>query len=175
LIQGRVARFQEAKIPLAVIDIPEMAQRNIAALFERDGKGVALLSFDQGGGLLTFTHGGELYLSRRIDVTLSQLNDADEALRKQNFERVVLELQRSLDYFDRSYHFIALGRLLLGPLPDSIALAAYLAPNLSLPVEALNLSRALDFTATPELNETENQARYFQVLGAALRQEGKAL
>lgn len=182
VVQQRVSLFEDANIPLSVIDIPEMAQRNIAALFENEGKGVALLSFDNDGGLLTLTCSGELYLSRRIDASLQQLNDADEGLRKQHFDRVVLELQRSFDYFDRNFSFITLDKLLLAPLPESIGLEAHLAANLYEPVETpyapmetLNLAQVLDFSATPELNDGEAQAQYFQVLGAALRGEEKAL
>src|SRR6185312_4544723 len=94
VIEQRQALFADAKIPLGVIDIPEMAQRNIAAYFEPEGRGVALLSFDADGGLLTVSHAGELYLSRRIDITLSQLQDADEQVRHASFERITLELQR---------------------------------------------------------------------------------
>ena len=73
LIEQRLDLFGNAKIPLSVIDIPEMAQRNISALLEPEGRGVALLSFDSEGGLLTVTCSGELYLSRRIDVKLQHL------------------------------------------------------------------------------------------------------
>src|SRR5437879_13829763 len=34
VVQKRIALFEEASVPLKVIDIPEMAQRNIAGLFE---------------------------------------------------------------------------------------------------------------------------------------------
>src|SRR5438067_7603301 len=51
------------------------AQRNISALLEPEGRGVAMLSFDADGGLLTVTFKAELYLARRIDVTLEQLLD----------------------------------------------------------------------------------------------------
>ena len=181
VVQQRISLFEDANISLSVIDIPEMAQRNIAALFEREGKGLALLSFDNDGGLLTLTCAGELYLSRRIDASLQQLSEADENLRKQHFDRVVLELQRSFDYFDRNYSFITLEKLLLAPLPAAIELEAHLAANLYVPVEtpyvpmeSLNLAQVLDFSATPELNDGEAQAQYFQVLGAALRDEERA-
>lgn len=65
-IQKRIALFEQAKIDLEVIDIPEMAQRNIAALFEQEDRALGLLVFDDNGGLLTFTAGGELFLSRRM-------------------------------------------------------------------------------------------------------------
>src|SRR3990170_2464134 len=72
-IKKRIALFENAKIELDVIDIPEMAQRNIAELFEDSGRGLAFLTFDGNGGLLTFTFNGELYLARRLEVTMGQL------------------------------------------------------------------------------------------------------
>src|SRR5690606_1255755 len=52
-IQSIIKRFEEADIPLSVIDIPETAQRNIAALYEEPDRAVALLNLDQQEGLLT--------------------------------------------------------------------------------------------------------------------------
>jgi MSHA biogenesis protein MshI len=176
VIEQRVALFGQAKIPLSVIDIPEMAQRNISALLEPEGRGVALVSFDSEGGLLTVTCAGELYLSRRIDVKLPQLTQSDADERNACFGRVALELQRSLDHLDRQYHFIRLARLVLSPLGESGAgLREYLAANLYMQVDALDLETVLDITRVPELKSPEAQQRYFMALGAALRLEEKVL
>lgn len=178
IIQKRVTRFEESKIPLSVIDIQEMAQRNIAALYEATNRGLALLAFGQDSGLLTITYGGELYLSRRIEVAPGELHDADETLRQQHLDRLTLEVQRSLDYFDRQYNYITLNKLLLAPFSSPAqgeAVREYLASNLSIAVEPLRLGDAIDFSATPELNEPEQQAQAFFALGAALRQEERAL
>lgn len=172
VIRNCQSRFEEADIPLAAIDVPEMAQRNIAALLETPGRGLALLSFDAGGGLLTFTSGGELYHFRRIEVSLSQLTDADSERRQRSWERIVLELQRSLDHFDRNFHFIALNGLLLAPLPNQSELREYLAANLYVPLETLNLETIFDFSGAPEMAaDMELQAQCFLTLGAALRLE----
>ena len=48
----RIHLFQDAKLPLTAIDIPELAQRNVAALFEEENRGLALLAFDDEGGRL---------------------------------------------------------------------------------------------------------------------------
>src|SRR5208282_5068936 len=97
VIEARVKPFNVAEVPLEAIDIPDLAQRNISVLFESVERGVAMLAFYQGVGLLTFTSGGELYLVRRIDITLTQLMEAGDEQRPQYFERIALELQRSLD------------------------------------------------------------------------------
>ena len=172
LIQQRQELFRTARIPLSVIDIPEMAQRNISALLETEGRGLALLSFDAQGGLLTVTYGTELYLSRRIDVSLSQLMQADIDQRAVCYDKVTLELQRSLDHFDRQYHFITVAKLMLSPLGDAArGLQEYLAANLYIPVEALNLDSVLDLSKVPGLREKEQQQNCFMALGAALRHE----
>jgi MSHA biogenesis protein MshI len=176
LIEQRQALFEEAKIPLSVIDIPEMAQRNISALLEPDGRGVALLSFDATGGLLTVTFSGELYLARRIDVTLQQLQQAGDEQKPACHDRITLELQRSFDHFDRQYRFVTVSKLVLSPLGNAgVELQTYLAANLYMPVEMLDLSDLMDISKVPELAQLEGQQRYFLTLGAALRQEEIAL
>jgi MSHA biogenesis protein MshI len=176
LVEQRQTQFEEAKIPLSVIDIPEMAQRNISAMLEPAGRGVALLSFDASGGLLTVTFSGELYLARRIDVTLEQLQQDESEQKDGCYDRITLELQRSFDHFDRQYRFITLSKLVLFPLGDTgKGLQTYLAANLYLPVEILDLSSLFDMTKVPDLKRIENQQRYFLALGAALREEEIAL
>ncbi|MDB5773806.1 MAG: agglutinin biosis protein MshI [Burkholderia sp.] len=176
LIQSRQSLFEEAKIPLRAIDIPEMAQRNISILLEPENRGIGLLSFGHDGGLLTITFEGELYLSRRLDVTLSQLQNADEVQKETCYDRITLELQRSFDHLDRQYHFIALSKLLLGPSGNAgSGLQQYLAKNLYIPVESLDLDSVVDLSRAPELKSPDLQQRYFLTIGAALRHEETAL
>lgn len=174
LVAARMAAFAEAKIPLTVIDIPEMAQRNMASLFETAGRGLALLSFEEERGLLTFTAGGELYLSRTIDVGFTQLLLADATQRVQLFDRIVLELQRSLDHFDRQFSSVPIAKVLIAPLSDDVGLEAYLIENLYVPVAVAELESVLDFERVPELAGKAMQAQHFMSLGAALRSEALA-
>lgn len=174
VIQKRIVLFEQAGIKLDVIDIPEMAQRNIAALFEQDDRVLVLLVFDDDGGLLTFTSGGELYLARRIEIGVSQLRDANENLREQYRNRVELELQRSLDYFGRQFNRQPVSRILVG-VPDDSGLVEFLASVSELSVEKLDLSQVMDISAVPALADSEFAASALPVLGAALRQERRAL
>ena len=171
LIKKRISLFEDAKLELNVIDIPEMAQRNIAALYESEGRGLALLAFDETGGLLTFTGGSELYLARRIEISLGQLQDADENLRQQAYDRLELELQRSMDAFDRNFNHTAVNRLVVAA-PVASGLIAKLRENMYVPVERVDLSQVLDLSEVPELLNEEAQLDAFYALGAALREEG---
>lgn len=171
LIAERMESFSGARLSLKVIDIPEMAQRNMAAMYETRGRALALLSLSAERGLLTFTAAGELYLARGIDIGLMQLDHAEGDLRKQLCDRLVLEVQRSLDHFDRQFSFLTLSRLVLAPLPEGTGLEAYLAENLYVPVEEARLEDAIDISRVPELTTRAIQAERFMAIGAALRAE----
>jgi MSHA biogenesis protein MshI len=87
------------------------------------------------------------------------------------FERIALELQRSLDHFDRQFSNVPVARLLLGPVPAEIGLRQYLADNLSAQVDSVELGEVLDFHRVPELREPGEQMQRWQTLGAALRSD----
>jgi MSHA biogenesis protein MshI len=173
IVAARQKLFSGVKLGLAAIDIPEMAQRNIAAMLEPEGRGLAMLSFTQEGGLLTVTHGGELYLSRRIDIPLASLLDPDHDRRNQSFDRITLELQRSLDNFERQFSFVNVSRLVLGP-NEIEGLEEYLSSNLYMPVDSLDLASVFDLDRVPELASKAVQQRFMLPLGAALRTGEKA-
>jgi len=168
IIAPRQKLFLDAKVELTAIDIPEMAQRNVSAMLEPEGRGIAMLSFGDDGGLLTVSYRGELYLSRRFDVTLVQLLEPDHDRTHASFDKITLELQRSLDHFERQYSFISVAKLILGPSAVT-GLDEYLSSNLYTPVETLNLATLFDLSRTPELADLAQQQRFFLAIGAALR------
>lgn len=170
IIRSRISEFEAARIPLSVIEVPETAQRNISALFESPGRGLALLHLDEQSGLLTITLGGELYFARRIEIGLSQLRSAGDEARSELCMRIMLELQRTFDHFDRQFSFVPLAQLLLGPEPEETGLLEYLRSNMDTPVARLNLASAVAF---PEGHEPDLRTQWglFHLLGAALRDE----
>jgi MSHA biogenesis protein MshI len=173
IVKEQTAEFERAKIPLQVIDIPETAQRNIAELYETADRGVGMLTFDRAGGLFTLSFKGELYLARRLELTWSQLVGSRDSQRQSYFERIAVEVQRSLDHFERQYQNIVLSELLLGPMPEDIGLQAFLSSQLYLPLRQIDLADALEFGGDDI--GAEKQWQLFHVLGAALRLEAKAL
>lgn len=169
VIGERMSLFHDKQIPLEAIDVPEMAVRNVATLFEEANRGLAFLALTPGGGLLTITFRGELYLSRRIEISTTALAEADPERRQQMLERLALELQRTFDNFDRQYGFISVSRLLVASDYECASTAAALAENLYLPVQAADLALVADFNALPELRSAERQAQSLLAIGAALR------
>ncbi len=172
LIAARQILLEDARFPLSVIDIPELAQRNLAACLEEPDRGYALLSFDAAGGLLTFTCNGGLYLARRIDVGFSQIVLNSEEQRERVFERIALDVQRTIDHFDRQFRSIALGQLVLALIPVACGLETYLASNLSVSVVTVALDAFFELSAvadSPEWLSAEQQAECLLTLGASLR------
>lgn len=170
-IQKRVDLLDAANINLQVIDIPELAQRNLAELLPEDAVGVALLSFSANGGLLTITKQGELYLSRNLDVGLEALSHGGEAAAY--FDRIVLEVQRSLDYYDSHFRQPPVAGLVLAPTPDPIAgLDDHLRANLNVGVSVMNLGQLIE--QREQLGPLP-QSRCLLAIGAALRREVKTL
>lgn len=169
LLHPKVNMFGAAGYQLEAIDIPELAQRNISALFEKDGQGLAMLTIDENCTLLTFTFHGELYTVRQTEINLMQLLRADDGRRDQLFERIALETQRSLDNFDRLHGHITLSGLMVSPLPGVNGFLDYLRVYLSAPVTEIDLTEVLDITAVPGLNLLDRQAQCLKAIGAALR------
>lgn len=168
-----IERFEAARISLEVIDIADTAQRNIAALYESPGRAVMTLSFDQDGGLITVTSEGELYVSRRLDIAYAHVTGAT-AQRERAFDRVVVEVQRSLDHFERNFSQLSIDRVLLAPMPQADALMAHLSAQLQPKVSAMDLADVMDLPPVYLAAPADVRARWFRLIGAGLRVEGKA-
>lgn len=159
---------------LEVIDIPELAQRNIAAFLEQENRGLAMLSINEGGSLLTFTANGELYYSRYIDIDTVQIESEDSALKSSIFERLSLDVQRSLDNFERQFPYITINRLVLAPFMGREDFYDYLKTSLYVQVDQFNLEDIFSFDDGVDLGDLSMQANLLPVLGAALRQDALA-
>jgi MSHA biogenesis protein MshI len=167
LLEARVRKFDEAGIPLSVIDIPDTAQRNIAALYQSEERGVALAYFGRNLGLLTISHRDELYLSRRLELGIEELAEDADAAEGGAHERVVLEIQRTLDHFERQFRNLAVGRLLLAPSGRQTRLREFLSERFEMPVQQIDLTEVLSFGA--DKPDEQTQWRLFHHFGAALR------
>lgn len=172
-VEPLIRSFYQAKADLQAVDVLEMAQRNIATLGETGERGQALLAIYDDVGLLTFSAKGELYMVRRIDLGMAQLQEGGSR-RDQLLDRIGLEVQRSLDNFDRQFSFIPVSRLLIAPNPLSGTLQEYLLDYLGMPVEVMDLTELLDVSAISGLDQVERQAQCLATLGVALREEEAA-
>jgi MSHA biogenesis protein MshI len=173
-VRARIKEFEEARIPLAVIDIPETAQRNIAMLFENKGRGTALLHLGSTTGLLTINYRQEIYLARRMDLGLDHLIGVPAEARENALERILLELQRTFDHFERQFRFVSIDQVLLAPEREPSGVLEHLSANLGIPTRAIRLEERLDF-ASRTAPDAATQWGLFHLIGASLRHDTAVL
>ena len=159
----------DAGFNLKSVDVHALAQRNVAHLLEHEDRALVMLSILPRGCLITFTAKGELYHARLIELDRDFLNDRDEIFRS-NFDKLVLELQRSLDSFDRQFPFLSLNRMVVAPVPHRDYLVSGLSTSLYVPVNVFNLEDIVELPADQDFTSLEKQAMLLPALGAALRQ-----
>jgi MSHA biogenesis protein MshI len=172
----RVAGIAKAAgLALEVVDIPEFALRNLAVRLPEDDAGAALLHFDAHHGLMTVTRRGALYFSRRLDCGRERLQQAGPALTpalEGTLDALTIEIQRSLDFYERHFAQPSIGGIVLAGLPQPVAgLAEYLQAQLGVPTRWLDLASL--YPATAALAPA-TLARCVLAIGAALREGGKA-
>jgi MSHA biogenesis protein MshI len=167
-------------LELVAIDTTELAIRNVAALHPGDQDGIAVVSLRRDVSLITVSREGYLYVARWVNVSLDELSDLKEkdpegpvtgyeSEANAELEALLLELQRSLDYYDHELRQQPLRALALSPSEmDLSSLGAQLASSVHLSLETLDLNNlvAMSGELPPDL-----QFRCLPTVGAALRVE----
>lgn len=170
-IQRRVNMCDAAGVNLDVIDIPELAQRNLTSILPEDARGVVMLTLSKQRGLITITRQGELFLSRRLEIGTETVLAAGD--RFPYFDQIVLEIQRSLDYFDSHFRQAQIDHFVFSPSVNAVPeLFEHLRQNLNNKGKILDLASVLHFD--PQCEEVLSEHGLI-ALGAALRHEEKAL
>lgn len=168
LLEDASNRLMDAGFLLKSVDVQVLAQRNIAALLEHENRVIVLVSFSAKGCLITFTANGELYHARFVELDRGyQLGD----LITSNLERLGLELQRSLDSFDRQFPYLSVQRVVICPDQNAARFVDDLKNSLYLPVETFNLADIVSLPESMDFSSLEKQSMLVMALGAALRPE----
>lgn len=163
-IQKTVALAKTAQLNLRSIDIPELALRNLAITCCDTQRAIAIARVVQHGGTLLIVRDNNIYLSRSfaLDYNGGLLDDLPE-------NALVLELQRSLDYYDRQMRQAQPGGLLFcgdNISPDKIS--EVIRQSLHVPVGIFNLADGVDIADT--INEHQ-VSMGLVAIGAALREQ----
>ncbi|MEQ8426227.1 MAG: hypothetical protein RLT87_06980 [Gammaproteobacteria bacterium] len=175
-IKALISQLKSAGLNLETIDIPELALRNIAAMLPEDVAGVALVYIDENQGLITITRQDELYLSRTIAGGHSMLPEAvlsvvdDEDCRRW-LDNIVIEVQRSMDYYESHFGQPQVSALVLSPLDHEVpGMIEYLEEQLQIPARFLDIQELIDVS---EPLSRYTQSRCLLALGTALRQDAQ--
>lgn len=166
-IDKNVALAKSAGLKLKAIDIAELSMRNLCERFAQPGRSTAIVWLEAGRASLTLTRDGSLYLTRTFDINWNGgLIDDLPA------DALTLEMQRSLDYFERQMRQPPPQQIFLcGANMTDDKIPGTLRDSLSAQVNVLPLQER--FALSPAI-DTENLQRCLNAIGAALRIDEEA-
>jgi MSHA biogenesis protein MshI len=184
-LKNYVSVIEKNDLNLKSIDITALALRNIASKFPEDEMGVAFLSLYAKQGLLSLSRNCNLYLARDLDVGyenfstgLENANNQTMAsdlqlegqlpVTEQSLEQIVLEVQRSMDYYERYFAQPPIQSLVLAPMPILIpGLADEIAQQLGMKVREMDITEIVDIQQQDI--DRNMQSKCLSAVGAALR------
>lgn len=177
-VQQQAELLRSAKLKISAIDITELAIRNIVTLLPENSSGLVFIYFGAQRSLISIFRDSKLYLTRTINLGCFDLlrfsrNAASDLVPPspqllELLDSVVLEVQRSLDFFESTFFQAPIGTVVVGPLEVSVPeLLPYLQQSLGVTVRSLDLVSVVDCQGLP----VEEQARALPAIGGALRRE----
>ena len=173
VVAKRVKLMLDAGFDLSSIDIMELAMRNVASLLPENKNGVAMVWLGLHSGSITLTKESVLYFTRH----LSGSEKLFGALYSKNvteemegwLDTVVIEIQRTLDFYESQYQQPPASGVVLVPLIKPIdGLTDYLSSQLGVSVRYLNLNTLFE---TDEKIDFDKMALCLPAIGAALGAE----
>lgn len=179
-VKQHIQCLQAAELNLTTIDIPELVIRNICAQCPEDSSGMVFVYLGKDKGVFTITRDATLYLARGLDIGYEVLLDRarsgeDASLHGDypEFDRLALEVQRSLDYYDRYFSQPTVTKILISPTEETIpGLEEYISRSTGIPAAILDVN---DIVSVAEPLDHRRQAHCLLAIGAAMRQEKKTL
>ena len=169
-LAGQMAVWKQAGMKPKVVDVRETALRNVAARLEQGDAGAVLVTPEDTGMGMVFTHRGSLYFDRYVEQPLAEWRTSAPEARARLLERLVAEVLRSIDVVERNFPFMPIRRVVVAPAPEPLGLIEALAAQVPLPVEPLDLGRVFDLGGAADLAQTPAlQSRCLVALGATLR------
>ena len=163
------AFVQEVGLQLDAIDIPELALMNLTAHHQPDSPlAVAWLCLQQPTSYINLVCEQSLYLTRSVEIPAGLL-DADDEQVMQQASGMILDIQRSLDYYESQIGKPPCMKLLISPLQlGETPLLSQFRHNLGVDIEQLDLGELL---SSREPLSPELQANTIIAVAAALRRE----
>ncbi|WP_293268984.1 pilus assembly protein PilM [Neptunomonas sp.] len=158
LVEKRVDWLESINLEPVFIDVPEMALLNVAEDLSEAEAGTVILYLNEQQSIINMMSLGSLYLSRALTYSHTA-----------QMENAVLDLQRSMDYFESQIGKPPCLRIVVMPLQvGETPLMIELRDNLGADVQSLDLSDVID---SEQPLTIDLQQRCFLSIAAALRNE----
>jgi len=145
------------------IDIPELCTRNIANLMKDHDNGVGIVRFDEFSSVIEFIHHGHVFLSRKLGIKNSEISTITE----EKIKFLLLEIQRSLDYYESRMMKPPIDKLYVAPSTNNFATAvAYIDSALVPSFNLLHMSKLVEIDSSIKYQKV---CPSYGAIGAAFR------
>jgi MSHA biogenesis protein MshI len=114
VIGSYVESIRSSAMRLRTLDIHDLVRSNLQVVRQSAGKSLALMIFSGDAGLLSVYYDTDLHVSREFKIGIERLEKAS-ADDESAFEALLLEIQRSFDYFESFYGIGAVTDLQIFP------------------------------------------------------------
>jgi len=159
----------ESGLVVDCIEVAELALHNLTRKIPVERGGVAILQLLEGVGFINLVEDGAIYLCRRLDFGLDRFNALGD--NRDFFDSLMLEIQRSLDYYESQLGkgivtslFYAPGVIMTEPIGE------FLSQSLAINVEPLTFA-SMAFDTELDLEDPQ-LLRSVIAIGAALTPQG---
>ncbi len=103
---AQLKAVQSTRLSIDTVDIAELALRDVLQPEDQDNDaGIAVVHLSSAGGVIALLRGGSVYLSRRLD--------ALDLTAQHGLDHLLLQVQRSLDYYESQLGQRSAGRVVL--------------------------------------------------------------
>ncbi|XOV84051.1 MAG: hypothetical protein ACFHXK_02825 [bacterium] len=136
LLKTLQSQVNSAGLQLASIDASELCLRNLTwQCFPHADQSIAMLRLTSNSGLVNISRGDELYLARRVSGLPDEFSEPGWAEFR---ERMVLQVQRSIDYYESAMNQPHCNMLVVACTQDwSERVTGYLTEMLPIPVRSI--------------------------------------
>ena len=155
---------EQAGLRVDAVDIPELCLRNLLDHGNEGARTQVVVQFAGQQTHISVFRQGNLYLSRSCNLQVGSAGLTEELS-----DRLLLELQRSLDYVQHQMRQPPPSHIFFSGLGVQGQLPAYLVDGLPRGIESVPLSRLMAF---PAGSDPQVQAKSLVAAGAALRDAG---
>ncbi len=140
VVKGYVESVNLSGLNLKTIDVHDLVTKNYCRFCGADDATVAILQLSENEGMVTIYHEQDLFVARDFKIGLLEieaaLNDGEEA-----YDSLLLELQRSMDYFESTYGLGMVQKMLVFPqTPGTIRMANYVQNYVSYEIDFIEIN-----------------------------------
>ncbi|MBL4827210.1 MAG: hypothetical protein JKY66_05780 [Spongiibacteraceae bacterium] len=137
-LQDLVEPAQSCGLKVDCVEIAELALHHLVSRLPEPSGAVALIQLYEGEGFINLVENGSIYLCRRLDLGLEKFHAVPDNI--PFFEALLLEIQRSLDYYESQLGKGIVTTLYYSPgLAELEPLGQFLSNQLGLNVAPLDI------------------------------------